>query len=428
MAKRAIKSEKKSARAPKAVFAHESSWWDVAVEWIKAILVAIVLALLIRWPFIEPFKIPSSSMEPTLQIGDRIFVNKFVYGVRWPFNGFRIPFIKKDIWYAEDRIFRWNEPERWDIVVFKAVEENAEHDILVKRIVGMPGDRIHIANGKIHIDGEPLDLPPDMPDIYYTRPLGMTYGIAGDEAHSVVPEDHYLLLGDNSDASRDGRLWGWAPNEHLLGRVFAIWWPISRWHDFTGFTETWWWQTILGVLALLFVTRLLFGRSWHVMTKALEQTLRRGEHIYVNRIAFGLPVPFTKLRLTKGRPAKRGEIVLCHCRDEAGNAGAILGRLAGLPGEQVRMDNGTLKVNGAPVSEPPSLAEAEIKPLDGAAKYAQSNAKQYSHVPEGHYFVIVDDPEESPDSRLLGWIPREDVVGSASFVWWPIPRIRRVKP
>ena len=116
----------------------ETTWGSTIKEWVKSILIAIVLALFIRWPVIEPFKIPSGSMEPTFYDGDRIFVNKFVYGIRFPFNGFRIPYTTKTTWYADDRIFRGADPQRWDVVVFKSVEHDVQHDILVKRIVGLP--------------------------------------------------------------------------------------------------------------------------------------------------------------------------------------------------------------------------------------------------------------------------------------------------
>lgn len=389
---------------------------DNAVEWVKIILFAVTVALLIRWPIIEPFKIPSGSMEPTLHgdnrlfRGDRVFVNKWLYGVRYPF-------MNKRIWHGQA-------PERWDIVVFKNPEPNAQHGTLVKRIVGMPGERIQIANGRVYADGKPLELKPGMPDIYYTS-SGM-FGVLPDPAHAVVPEGNYLVLGDNSGNSRDGRFFGWLPNENILGRVASIWWPPTRWRDFTGFTGTWWWKTLLAALAAWVVVRLFFGRSWHVR-RGVDAKLAPGEHVFVNRAAFGVPVPFTRTRVSRGREARRGEVVV-YRPPSSPDHDLIAGRVAGLPGEQVYLDNGRLTVNGEPVASPADLAALQLAPGDGAAPYGRSKSKEYSVVPGGHYFIIAENGAETLDSRTLGWIPREDVVGPVSAVWWPPRRWRRVRP
>lgn len=110
-----------------------------AIEWGKTILIAGSLALVIRWSVAEPFRIPSGSMEPTLHghphflLGDRVFVNKWRYGLRYPF-------MKK-------RIYQGEAPKRWDVVVFKTVEADATKTTLVKRIAGLPGERVHIQGG-----------------------------------------------------------------------------------------------------------------------------------------------------------------------------------------------------------------------------------------------------------------------------------------
>jgi len=202
------------------------------VELLTAIPIALFVALVIRWLVIEPYKIPSASMRPALEPGDRIFVNKSVYGLRFPLNGMRVPFTTRRVRYAARRLWRGRPPKRGDIVVFRTVEEGETHDILVKRVVGKPGERIRIRDGRIHVNGTPLDGPFSITRNYYTAPRGfpvMQYGISGDKTYSLVPPDHYLLLGDNSAASRDGRVFGWVPDEHILGRVCAIWWPLRRW-------------------------------------------------------------------------------------------------------------------------------------------------------------------------------------------------------
>lgn len=400
---------------------------NVVWEWVKAILVAVVLALMIRWPLIEPFKIPSGSMKPTFLEGDRIFVNKWVYGVRYPFNGFRIPFTRIDTWYADSRIWQGAPVERWDIVVFKSIEPRSEHPILVKRVVGLPGERVHIARGEVFVNGSPLEIPDRMPGVVYTNPWGMQYGILEDEEFSIVPEGHYFLLGDNSDQSRDGRVWGWVPNEHILGRVSAIWWPVTRWRDLSGFSNTVAWNIFLFLLALAVFLRLFVGRLWQLMDGGLEPQLRAGEHVLVNRIAFGIPVPFTTMRLTRGKGADRGDIVLCYCEDKEGNRGVVVGRVAGLAGEKVQFDDDRLTINGAPANDPPEFRRLRFAPSSNGGPYGRSKSKEYAVVPEDHYFVLVDNGEESLDSRALGWISRADVVGKVTFVWWPVYRARRAR-
>jgi len=406
-----------------------------ALEWAKSICIAVGLALLIRWPVGEPFRIPSSSMKPTLHgderlgRGDRVWVNKFVYGVRFPLNRSRIPFTSTIIKYADRRLWLGAEPERWDVVVFKSAEENPQHNTLIKRDVGLPGERIHIANGKVYANGKPLELPDDVPDIQYTTPYNMRYGIFEDGLHSVVPKDCYLVLGDNSAHSRDGRAWGWLPNEHILGRAACIWWPPSRWRDFTGFSKTWWWRGFLALDASLLIVRLFFGRTWLVHPKPGDGRRARPWRLYVNRWALGPPVPFTRYRIGSGRPPRRGELVLYHCpTDEGPDHGPLLGRVAGLPGERVHLDAGRLHVNEAPATEPAVLADRTF-PSDDAGPFGRSKGKQHTLVPDGHYFILCDEglSDGSLDSRAVGWVARSALIGIASAVWWPASRWGRIR-
>ena len=129
--------------------------------WVALILFILVL----RWAFFELYSIPSGSMSPTLNgdpryfRGDRVAVNKFLFGPRIPFT--------------TNRIVPFWEPKRWDIVVFNNVKPDAKHPILIKRVVGLPGERIHISNGRIHINGEAISPPPGLEDVlYYSDSLG----------------------------------------------------------------------------------------------------------------------------------------------------------------------------------------------------------------------------------------------------------------
>jgi len=418
------------------------------LEWVKSLVVALSLALVIRWTLFEPFRIPSGSMMPTFQgdprifKGDRVFVNKWKYGLRYPLNDCRVPFTSIRIKYADKRLWRRADPKRWDIVVFKTVEKDRKHTTLVKRLVGLPGERIHIANGKIHVKGphdeefRALELPPGMPDVYYTsirpgymREASKFYGIDTDDEHALVPPDSYLLLGDNSAQSRDGRFFGWVPNEHILGYVTCIWWPPPRWRDFTGFSKTLWWRALVAVLGFLVVWRLFFGRSWRVWARSSNGRTRL-EHLYINRWAFGIPLPFTRWRLFKGRSPRRGQLVLYRSPTELdGQQDLLLGRAAGLPGERVFFDDGKLRINDEPLSDPASLADREFPMGEGVGRYGRSKGKEHALVPEGHFFMLTesDDPEHHYDSRTVGWVAHDDLIGAASAVWWPPTRWRRIK-
>jgi len=230
------------------------------LEWVRAAALVLAVLLPVQWAIAQPFKIPSSSMEPTLHgkgnfvTDDRVLVNKWVYGVRVPFTNTRI-------WEGQD-------PQRWDIVVFHSAEKDAEHGTLVKRIVGLPGEDVLIRDGKVWVNGEALAPGDGLPEGQrYTADASMRYGVFDTPESMHVPEDHYLVLGDNSGNSRDGRYFGWLPKDHILGRVSNIWWPPSHWRDFTGFSGTWW-----GRLLLYGVPALLIGHEiWHFRRRRLEQ-------------------------------------------------------------------------------------------------------------------------------------------------------------
>ena len=403
-------------------------------EWVKSLLIAAAVALVIRWIVAEPFRIPSGSMEPTLHgdpalfKGDRVFVDKLAYGTRFPCNRILLPFSSTWLDYANRRIWYNEAPKRFDLVVFKSVEDDARFATLVKRIVGMPGERIHIEDGKVFVNGTPLELSPDMPDIYYTSPPEAAYGILEDDAHSVVPEGCYLLLGDNSDHSRDGRYFGWVPNEHLLGRVASIWWPPSRWRDFTGFSHKWPWCIFLFLLSLLTVVRLFFGRSYHLAHRDDANRIRF-DHYFINRMAYGFPIPFFTKRLVQWGAPQRGELVLYRNPNRQSDQPKLLmGRIAAMPGERVYLDAGRLTVNGEAVEQPLALTTRSYPPADDMGPYGRSKGKEFSMIPDNHYFILMEStmPEEHLDSRTVGWVSRDLLIGKALFVWWPIRRWRRI--
>jgi signal peptidase I len=346
---------------------------DHAGDWLRALLIALILAMTVRWAFAEPYRIPSESMEPTLHghsgilRGDRVFINKWIFGSRVPFTN--------------TRILRGSEPERFDIVVFRAVEPNAEHPTLIKRVVGLPGERVHIQDGNVFVNGEALSLPDSMPPVNYTR--AGDYGVRPEDEYAVVPPENFFVLGDNSATSRDGRFFGWVPQENLLGRAFCIMWPVTRWRDFTGFTQRWWWRCAIGLLSLVFLVRLFFGRTWHVQSSSIGDPVHDGEWVYINRIAFGLPIPFTRNRLIPGREPRRGECVLYSPPKE--RSSLSVGRVAALPGDPFTGKDGK-----------PSI------------------------VPPGRYLI-------ARDGHIAHAVHREDLIGPVSVVWWPPAQWRRVR-
>jgi signal peptidase I len=396
------------------------------MDWVKTIVIALGLALAIRWAVVEPFKIPSGSMQPTLNgdprfmRGDRVFVNKWRYGLRWPTT-------KTRIWHGAD-------PERFDIVVFKAVAEDAPHKILVKRIVGMPGEKIQIRrladdSGKtgVFINDALLELPPDMQEAGIQYTLQGAYGVRPEEQFSVIPEGHYLVLGDNSGHSSDGRYFGWVPNGNLLGRVYAIWWTPANIRDVTGFTDSWVWRICASMVGAWVIMRLFLGRTWRIRGEDFRDVVRSGERVFINRLRFGLSLPFTRFRLTKGRPVERGELVLYHnTSGEHSSEPYLLGHVAGLPGERVTLEKGRLHVDREAV-EHAVLGERTYASSNGEAKYGRGKNKEYTEVPAGHVFVLAGESADSVDSRVIGWVPVTLLVGKASRICWPVSSWGRIE-
>lgn len=264
-------------------------------EWVESLFLAAVVILAIRNFIVEPFRIPTGSMEPTLygvkrecpichrvyhyddrrcpvdgaslstaRIGDRILVNKFIYGAktpdRIPFTGILLPYLQ---------LPALRSPRRGDIVVFH-YPEDLKIDF-VKRLAGLPGDTLEIRDGRILVDGRPLAEEVFAQRRYYNQG---DFGAAGravripkkgdrlpltaatlplyrqlivNEGHRIEERDgrilvdgaardeytaemnHYLLLGDNSANSKDSRVWGFVPERDIVGNVFFIYWPPKRW-------------------------------------------------------------------------------------------------------------------------------------------------------------------------------------------------------
>ena len=223
-------------------------WW---IEYPKSFFPVILIVFLLRSFLVEPFKIPSGSMLPTLLIGDFILVNKFTYGIR-------LPVINK-------KIVDINAPQRGDVMVFR-YPENPSLDY-IKRIVGVPGDKVSYRNKRLSINGQEIKTEPDGQYNYVETGLSfvstqrLNEYLAPEHTHAIllnadiptvrgsdvkrfpfhencayneagftctVPPANYFMMGDNRDSSSDSRYWGFVPDANIVGKAFLIWWNFDE--------------------------------------------------------------------------------------------------------------------------------------------------------------------------------------------------------
>jgi signal peptidase I len=176
-------------------------------EWVESIIIAFILAMVVRTFVIQAFKIPTGSMRTTLLEGDIILVNKFIYGAKIPFTDLRLPKVR--------------EPKRGDVIVF-IYPENPKKDF-IKRLVAVGGETVEIKNGTIYVNDKPV-LEPVFGELYYYN-----RGDFAKEGKKIkVPADSFFVLGDNSASSQDSRYWGFVPKKNLLGKALLIYWPLNR--------------------------------------------------------------------------------------------------------------------------------------------------------------------------------------------------------
>lgn len=224
---------------------HGASLGRWLVEWVKSITIALVVWLFLRTFLVEPFRIPSGSMQNTLMIGDFLFVNKFLYGAEVPLLHKRLPAVR--------------EPQRGDIIVFDSVEEDQK---IVKRLVGIPGDTLRMAAGVLYRNGTRLNEPytrndePDLTEDPLVRARMREWQVkhyAGKvpegyapDLHEwgpvVVPAESLFVMGDNRDGSYDGRYWGFLPRANVRGRPLLVYFSYDKesWKAFPFFTEVRW--------------------------------------------------------------------------------------------------------------------------------------------------------------------------------------------
>ena len=180
---------------------------SVIRDWMESIIIAFLLAMVIRAFVVQAFKIPTGSMRMTLIEGDLILVNKFIYGAKIPFTNLRLPALRQ--------------PKRGDVIVFIFPEDKKKD--FIKRLVGLPGEIIEIKGGSIYVNGRAAAEPIFNQIYYYNRG---DFGAEGQKI--VIPKDSYFVLGDNSASSKDSRFWGFVPKNNLLGKALIIYWPLNR--------------------------------------------------------------------------------------------------------------------------------------------------------------------------------------------------------
>ncbi|MBE0504525.1 MAG: signal peptidase I [Desulfuromonadales bacterium] len=181
-------------------------------EWTESIIVALVLALIIRTFVVQAFKIPSGSMEDTLLIGDHLLVSKFVYGMQIPFT--------------EKRILRFKDPQQGDVIVFEFPEDRGKSYFsrrdFIKRVVGVPGDVVEVRDKQVYVNGVKYELPQAIHKEADTIPA--EYGPRDFMKPVIVPADSYFVMGDNRDRSYDSRFWGFVTEPEIKGKAFIKYW------------------------------------------------------------------------------------------------------------------------------------------------------------------------------------------------------------
>jgi signal peptidase I len=180
-------------------------------EYLESIIITAIIALFITTFVVQAFKIPTGSMENNLLIGDHLLVNKFIFGMHGP---------------ALNSIPPYREIRRGDVLVFKY--PNDPDVAFVKRVIGLPGDRVEISDKQVFINGTPLEEN-------YTQ---YEESISHRALYPVqeVPPGHYFVMGDNRDNSRDSREWGFVPRDNVIGRAFIIYWSFVT--DRNEYTRT----------------------------------------------------------------------------------------------------------------------------------------------------------------------------------------------
>lgn len=205
----------------------ETASEPVVVEYARSFFPVLLVVFVLRSFLFEPFQIPSSSMVPTLEVGDYILVNKFTYGIRLP--------------VIRNKVLSLNEPQRGDVMVFFPPHMNDTY--FIKRVIGLPGDTVVYRNKQLTVNGERVKWQPSTKALA-TSPshrvgaeslegqehlIQMDSRLPSRDVSVVVKPGHYFMMGDNRDNSSDSRIWGQVPERDIVGKAFAIW---MHWEKF----------------------------------------------------------------------------------------------------------------------------------------------------------------------------------------------------
>jgi len=196
-------------------------------EWrenLESLVWAVALAMAIRTFVIAPFKIPSGSMIPTLLVGDRILVSKFLYRLHPPRRGDIVVFYYPNEWHPlPERLRTARDPGR--PLGRRLSQLFSAGRPFIKRLVAVGGDRVELRDGRIYVNGALLEQPRVFQTTRYRN--DGAYGRSGDVID--VPAESYFVLGDNSGSSHDSRYWGFVPKRLVIGKALCIFWPLPRW-------------------------------------------------------------------------------------------------------------------------------------------------------------------------------------------------------
>jgi signal peptidase I len=210
----------------------------IVVEYSISFFPVLLIVLVLRSFLAEPFQIPTGSMIPTLKIGDFIVVNKFAYGVRLPVIG--------------TKIISVDDPKNGEVMVFIPPHQD---EYFIKRVVGVPGDRVRYEDKKLYINGVQQSqqfvakIPPNNPSyLVYSEILGETEHLIHVDGYRdqhrveewVIQEGKYFMMGDNRDDSSDSRSWGMVSEENIVGKAFAIWLHKEPGFNFPDFSHNGW--------------------------------------------------------------------------------------------------------------------------------------------------------------------------------------------
>jgi signal peptidase I len=188
----------------------DSGFTKFRKEWIEPIIIALILVFLIKTFIIQNFKIPSSSMEDTLLIGDRLFAVKFIYGAQIPFTHFRI--------------CKVHNPKSGDVVVFKYPRDPSKD--FIKRCIAVEGQTVEIHNKQVFVDGK-LKEQPKYAKFIDHNVLPSEFGPRDNYPVTVIPKGNLFVMGDNRDNSNDSRFWDFVPYDNLKGKALFVYWSID---------------------------------------------------------------------------------------------------------------------------------------------------------------------------------------------------------